>query len=696
MNGYAGKILRIDLTTRQIGVIPSKRYESWVGGHGIGSAIFFDVVVREKKADLEKIDGFDPANIVTIMTSPISGTLVPAGAGRTEVQGLGVQSYPIGWFTRSNFGGRFSSQLKYAQWDGIVLEGASKTPVWVDIRDDQVAIRECSELSLWGTDTWECQQIIVDYVGSASKYKDWLQLKGAKEKITQRPAVLAIGQAGENRCRIACLIHDSGNGSGQGGFGAVWGSKNLKAISVIGSGGINVADPNALIQARIHQKKNYQFNLRDLKKGSSGSEQHYCPPMPDVAWGKMPAGHRPLACIGCHSGCRGRYEDGIGNESQCVDSDLYSDSNSVDIARRASDLANRYGINAFELINFNYLRALNKKGILGPGKQIDTGDLDFKSYGTLEFYDHFLRTIAYREGRFGQALAEGFVRAAKTWGRLEEDLRTGLLPYPCWGLPEHYDPRAELEWGYGTIMGDRDINEHDFNGLFWDPTEASVSGKAPQVSAEEAAQIYTEKMIPYEGDMLMLDYSSENMYSEHIAKLVSWHRHYTRFWKQSVLFCDSRWADFVNLYAPDKKGSTGEAEPRFLNAVIGKKMTFLQGMELGRKIWNLDNAIWTLQGRHRDMVHFAEYIYKEPFAATFHPIYLQPGREDGKWKYIDVVGRHLDKAKFEEWKTRFYKIEGWDPNTGHPTRSTLEEVGLIYVADMLDAKDKLGRENKAV
>ena len=136
MSGYAGKILRINLTERTTVIIPTKNYAQWVGGHGMGSAIFFDLV-KDKR-----IDGFDPANVVTLMTSPLTGTLVPGASGRTEVQGIGVQSYPIGWFTRSNFGGRFSAMLKYAGWDGIVIEGKADRPVWVDIRNDQVAIRD--------------------------------------------------------------------------------------------------------------------------------------------------------------------------------------------------------------------------------------------------------------------------------------------------------------------------------------------------------------------------------------------------------------------------------------------------------------------------------------------------------------------------------------------------------------------------
>ena len=123
MNGYAGNILKVNLSSGEISSIPTERYESWVGGHGMGSALFWDHV-KDKS-----IDGFDPANVVTIMTSPLCGTLAPAASARTEVQGIGVQSYPIGWFTRSNFGGRFSSMLKFAGWDGIVIQGRAEQPV---------------------------------------------------------------------------------------------------------------------------------------------------------------------------------------------------------------------------------------------------------------------------------------------------------------------------------------------------------------------------------------------------------------------------------------------------------------------------------------------------------------------------------------------------------------------------------------
>ena len=135
MSGYMGKILRVNLTTGELSTMDTAKYAEWGGGNGMGTAICWDLI------DDWTIDGFDPKNVISIMTSPLSGTLAPSVSGRTEMVGIGVQGYPIGWFTRSNFGGRFAGQLKYAGWDGIVLEGAASSPVWIDIRNDDVQIK---------------------------------------------------------------------------------------------------------------------------------------------------------------------------------------------------------------------------------------------------------------------------------------------------------------------------------------------------------------------------------------------------------------------------------------------------------------------------------------------------------------------------------------------------------------------------
>jgi len=689
LNGYTGSILRVNLKTRKISTIDTKKYEMWGGGHGIGSAIFFDLV--KDKA----ISGYDSGNVVTIMTSPLSGTLAPAVSGRTEVQGVGLQSYPVEWFTRSNFGGRFAGMLKYAGWDGIVIEGKSKNPVWIDIRDREVKLVDAKPL--WGLDTWETQKKIWHRVTGLKSYKDWMEVGKSPrgERTTLKPAVLTIGPAGENLSRIASLIHDAGNAAGQGGFGGVWGSKNLKAISVIGSGSIHISDPNALMEARLWAKKSYSWqpgNLTD-KLGShafSSNPSQGSPSTPGVK-------SRPSGCMACHKCCRRKTELG-GNESSCVDMFFYcfedakKHGKQTTASLKASDLIQKTGINAFELETvIIWLKTLHKKGILGPGKEIDT-DLPFDKMGEYEFVEKLVTQLETRQG-IGADLHNGAARTAKKWGRFEKDLKSGVLALQYWGYPKHYDARTEVEWGYGSILGDRDCNEHDFMmPCYYSPSMNALAGMETYISAKEVSQIIAEKCKPY-NDPLMIDYSDEGIYSEHMAKTVAWHRHYTRFWKQSIGYCDWCYADFVNPYAPGYRGITPEAEPKFLNAVTGKNLTFEQGMELGRKIWNLDRAIWILQGRHRDQEVFADFTYEKPQEghATYEIPYVMTVHEKGKWKYKDVGGRILDRSKFEEWKTKYYTLEGWDPESGWPVRKTLKSMGLDYVADELHSHKKLGR-----
>jgi aldehyde:ferredoxin oxidoreductase len=158
-----------------------------------------------------------------------------------------------------------------------------------------------------------------------------------------------------------------------------------------------------------------------------------------------------------------------------------------------------------------------------------------------------------------------------------------------------------------------------------------------------------------------------------------------------MLFCDSRWPDFINVHRPDFIGSTGLAEPEFVKAVTGKDLSFEDGIHLGRKIWNLDHAIWTLQGRHRDMVHFAENVYtQQPLFPAEVPNVFLPGKENGKWGYYGYSLRTLDRNRFDEFKTHFYELQGWDVASGYPTRETLESLEMGYVADELEVHGKLG------
>jgi aldehyde:ferredoxin oxidoreductase len=242
-----------------------------------------------------------------------------------------------------------------------------------------------------------------------------------------------------------------------------------------------------------------------------------------------------------------------------------------------------------------------------------------------------------------------------------------------------------VEWSYGSILGDRDINEHCINmAAYWIPTIAAMVGEEPFVSAETLVDIMSKKLLPYQ-DPAMLDYSPEGIYADGKVKMIAWHRHYSRFWKQSMLFCDIVFPSFLNINAANKEGYSPEAEPRFFNAVTGKNLTFEDGMEIGRKIWNLDRSVWVLQGRHRDQEVFPEYVYSKPIEK---PTVL-PAKENGKWAYVDAKGRTLDREKFEHWKTKFFKFEGWDSKTGWPTENTLTSLGLNSVAAELKEENKL-------
>jgi aldehyde:ferredoxin oxidoreductase len=206
------------------------------------------------------------------------------------------------------------------------------------------------------------------------------------------------------------------------------------------------------------------------------------------------------------------------------------------------------------------------------------------------FAESLVKKISLRQG-IGDDLAEGFPRAAKKWGRLEEDLKSGILFFPYWGYPDHcYDPRGEVYWGYSSILSSRDCNEHSLNALFWYPTlklnpmlNAAFGldeGPREPVPAEQLAAVYASQLIPFQDDPLMFDFSEENIYSEHMAKLVCWHRYYDSFWKNSALFCDIRYPCNI-IDALEEIGNAMREEPLFFNAVTGEDLSFADGMKKG-------------------------------------------------------------------------------------------------------------------
>ena len=257
----------------------------------------------------------------------------------------------------------------------------------------------------------ETQEEIWRRVTPGPRSGEWLDI--GDHYTTQKPAVLCIGPAGENLVRISCLIHDAGNAAGQGGFGAVFGSKKLKAVSVIGTGSVGVADPKALMDARLWYRQ-FQYDVDNPRMMKSPDAFVFSPindnPADDNFLNKQPPFEpaRAQACAGCPKGCRMRLAGGISNESSCMDTiwaiGIQGTRKDKEIA---CDLVQQYGINAFQMTTMlNYIKALSDQGLLGNGKKIES-DLPMGQFMRVEFIYALIKKIAYREGIGGCPFRRG-------------------------------------------------------------------------------------------------------------------------------------------------------------------------------------------------------------------------------------------------------------------------------------------------
>jgi aldehyde:ferredoxin oxidoreductase len=705
MKGQAGKILRLNLTDKTIKTMDTKQYEEWMGGWGLAAAIWYDLVPDKT------ISGFDPRHPVVMAPGFFAGTLVPASS-RTDIVGNGVEGYPIDWFSESNAGGRFGTATKLAGYDAITIEGASEKPVWVNVVDNSVEIRDASDF--WGMDTYATEQTIFNEVSGHKMFGGWVDVKDGT-RTTQRPSVCVIGPFGENLGREAVILHDRAHAFGEGGFGGIWGSKKLKAISVWGTGDVEVADPKALLDARIWSKENYAANV-DAPKPEPWLCQldaHFGG-TPGFCWAEWdPEEWRPYGCTNCHINCTARTASGLGSEAMCVEaSSIYK---KQDAARQGkknptayaydadgnkvytllpgilTDLIEKLGVDARLVTGVSYLQDLYNRGLVGPGKTINT-DLDFERYNEPDFVADFINRIAYRR-EIGNDIAEGWSRATAIWGIYDEESKRSTFPRSNQGYTEHSGGPVELEWTIGNHTIYRDTNSHQFRNMIqsvaWKADRSSTrigyEGAGPCVTAEQLAKIVADRSIPF-NDPRFIDSSEEIMYSETMAKRAAWLLWHNFFWKNSMGLCDAAYPDFVNPYAPGCAGITPLAEERFFKAVTGTDLSFADGMYIGRKMGNLNRAVLVMQGAHRDKELAKESQYVDKTTSSNHPL---PQFLNGKWVFEPIAPRSIDRDGFEQLKTKYYTLEEWDTKTGWPTRSTLEKLGLKNVADDLAKLGKL-------
>jgi aldehyde:ferredoxin oxidoreductase len=681
-NGYTGKIARINLTTKQITRLDTAKYEEYCGGYGIGAAIFWELAVAPGEWDLK--DPFDPRHVLPIIVGPLAGTGVP-GAGRTSICGISPETFPTCEFWRGNFGGRFGTMLKHAGWDGLVLEGKADGPVWINVTNDPIKIESAENLR--GRDTWETQDMIRGMVGGRTRFgEEWKQLED-QTYTSGIPQILCIGPVGETKSRLAALITGSGVSARIGGFGAVFGAKNLKAICVLGSGNIHAADPNSIMEARLWHMAHGGIVTGSFEPASPGS----------------------ASCNPCLRADRRRSSYRAG-ETMCVDQYwLNNPEQDVQVIETEQDLASealmKYGASGWGAHFLGlfvsdipgapdffekkvpvetgigwYIRYLYRIGELGPGKRIESAPLPMEQWGSLNFRLAFLDAVSKRVG-IGDALAEGCMRAAQRWGRLEQDYESGALRFPAWGATGHWTlPTAE--WAYNYMLGAGDPSWHGFVEAVGAPPQ----GKTQEQSLEDLSK----KTIPYTGDIMMFNYAwkgdeawKTGLYSPHKAKQVAWSRHYASFWNEAMAFCEMLLPSFGHV--------TPEIEMKYYSAVTGKKDSFADTMRAGQKIWTLERAIRVMHGRSRHTEDLAPFMYRPGASGlTFWggvPIY-----ENGKWRLDEAPDMYLDRKGVNDFKNHYYALEGWDNENGWPTRKTLEGFGMRHVADGMAAKGKLGKD----
>jgi aldehyde:ferredoxin oxidoreductase len=209
--GWAGKVLRVDLSTGKTWTEDTlERYKDDLGGTGLGYRVMWDEVVAGTKP-------YDERNKIIFGTGPLAGTGAPCN-GRTAITTLWPVCWPKPLVASGHMGGHFAAELKYAGYDAVVVEGKADRPVWIAIADKKVEIKDAG--SLWGQ-------------GIRRTTVEISQMMGPEV------VVASIGQAGENGVPMSVVMNSYSHSAG--GVGGVMGSKNLKAIAVRGTGGIQIA-----------------------------------------------------------------------------------------------------------------------------------------------------------------------------------------------------------------------------------------------------------------------------------------------------------------------------------------------------------------------------------------------------------------------------------------------------------------------
>jgi aldehyde:ferredoxin oxidoreductase len=413
MNGYGGKILRVDLTNGAVTKEPTppELARDFVGGRGFG--IYFLLKEVPKGAD-----PLGPENKLIISSGPISGMLIPGG-GKCDWT---TKAPLTGGYASASMGGHFTAEMRYAGLDSIILEGISPKPVYLFIDDDKVELRDANDL--WGKKSFAVE-------------------KQFKEKLGEEFQIAVIGPGGENQVSYACINHDYGRQAGRGGVGAVMGSKKVKAIVVHGPKSIPVADEDNYRKAgmALYKACKDAEGLKDWTRYGTTIVVSWCDEVGALPTRNFSAGsfengknlYGPVmrekivitdkGCFGCPSPCGkysrnkkyGTYVEGPEYETiGLMGANLSIDD--IEAVAQANLLCDDLGIDTISTGNaIGWAMECYEKGIF---TKKDTDGLELK-FGNVEATFILIEKIARREG-FGALLAQGVKRASQKVGKGSE------------------------------------------------------------------------------------------------------------------------------------------------------------------------------------------------------------------------------------------------------------------------------------
>jgi aldehyde:ferredoxin oxidoreductase len=626
---YTGEILRVDMSSGKVSKGPTSRYsDRFIGGDGIAMRIMWDEISPG-------LHPFDADNRLVFMTGPLTGTLAPT-SGRFEIctKAPGVDPFMP---TRSGIGGYFGPELKFAGYDGLIVQGKAEKPSLLEIFDESVRIVDAAEL--WGLDAFETQKAI------GRKYG-----KGVR--------ALCIGPAGENRVHFSAIISDSGYAAAKTGMGAVMGAKNLKAIVVKGSRGLKIARPEEFL-THVHEGRRLLRNHPIRDWASQG---------PIEGQWRFVREHRIkyASCFCCPVACRSfvRMPGFDGGEVMCL-SQYYLNlgTENDEAAWTGKVLSDQMGLCQYTL--FDLILWLVEEFKAGNITEKNTG-IAWSKLGTRPFIEDFLHKVAYREG-FGDVIADGPIAVLRHLG---EKARDGYeAHFPARNQAEHYSVRAYplvlMQWA----MGSRDplSGAHDWTVLvYW----MGMNWPRDQKGA------LTQKQLKAIGKEVYGSEASVDAFTYEDKARVATIIQNTSSLKNSLVLCD--WSCFPILSSinnpPEYKGAP-DMERKLYCSATGRDLDVKEWLGIGERIVNLERCLMVREGRRKIDDTVGEFHFRVPETAV------------PPWEKPQPVPPVANRDKFEVMRDEFYRLRGWDQETGIPTATKLISL------DLGDVAEEIHREN---